>query len=300
MILKLRKSEIRWLFILLMVLGGVTYRNKYYRPKKNILDAHHDTYRSLQVSLRDLKNEAPNIEEKQVRIHAFKKTLAFEEQRFRDLGAQIPKKTELDRFLRFLTLEENSPGIEFTGISPLKPSESRDSREEDSPDALLAGYKQSRFEITVSGGYSAILNYVDYLEKLSRFAHVETFSIAPPGEEPSLKLQAGIRFAVLISDEPGREREAPFHVDVRTAGKQVPSPFPKPVRREKPVEEAPEPRALPEFTVSGIISVGDEYRVVLDGRIYREGDTIEESRIQSIRKNSVIFETAGTTHEVVL
>lgn len=299
--LKIKPNEMKLLFLLLIILGGIHFKNKYYLPKKNLISVHKMTLFSLKQNLIDMETNAPLVQKKEQEVKDIEKEINRIDVQFKKIGSEIPKMSELDRFLHYLTLEKPTKGIEFVSITPLKAKNNERQNKNQENEKILSGYITNKYNLKIKGNFSDILNYADYLENLTHFVMIKNCEISQNIENRANILQASIIFTIMISESSDKDSRTSFTVQSDITSRKVKSPFQFfEAIRKKEEETKGDEEKLPSFKLTGIVSVGKEFRVIIDKQFYKNGDKVNKSIIKKIYKNKVMFQTGGIDHDISL
>jgi len=274
----------------------VSNYNKKYNPMKSELSSLKIINVSLMQSIDSLKDYRPDIKSQESEVIFLKKELKEINKEYEKLGGLIPKKGNIDQFLKYLTYEEKAGKLLFRVITPVKESQSEKDRKKNSNSAFL-GIETHIYELRIFGYYSDIYNYLRYLEKLSHFGGIIKTEVTRDVKNKTDKLEALIWFSLIISNEEVKNRETTFNILNKKRVNELKSPF-LTFKKTPEAKIIAIEKALPSFEISGIISNKNENRVIINKQIYKAGDKIDESTILKIDKNKVIFETDSIKHEV--
>lgn len=301
--MKVENRTLRLLLIFVIVWSGANFYNKLYKPKVQRLKLLKDSYNDLSRQVVDRQNSIPDISARQQEVEGKKKEILKTKQEFLALGEQIPRRGELDRFLHFLTLPDYSAGIDFESIQPMetiRQEENPEDKQDKKGPEMISGYKIARYELRVSGDYSGITHYLHYLDNLSKFASITNVKISQDVTSKSNTLSGIFTYSIMISDDPVKGEGQDFNVKFTRAKKEIKSPFQFFKVEEKKTEVVEKGPDLPAYKLSGIISIGNENRAIIDGKFYRVGDRVSSSVVREISKDKVSIETAGVTQELLL
>jgi len=288
-------------FIIYIIMAGwiilVSNYNKKHTPLKMELSNLNVMNTSLMQNIGSLANYTSDIEKRKMEIVTLKQELKKINIEYEKLGALIPKKGNIDQFLKYLTYEEKAKDILFKVITPAKDSKTERDKKRVEKTSSVSGIETHVYELKIFGYYSDIYNYIKYLEKLSHFGGVVKTRIIRDVKDKTDRLEALIWFSLIISDEEVKNRETTFNVSSKGRVKKLKSPFLK-FETKKEVKAVTIENILPEFEISGIISNRNENRVIINQQIYKAGDTIDKSIILKIDKDKVIFKTDSIEHEI--
>jgi len=228
-----------------------------------------------------------------------KKEIAQYQARLGSLESGIPRESGLDRFLFFLTQEKYSSGIEFIKITPAQ--KKGGSAKGKGKSLEQAGYRVRHYEMEIRGSYAKLVAYLDYLDHISSYAAVSSVTIGNVTEDR--RLNAMVRFSIMISQAKGGtdSNKGGFTVDYSSNLSVSGFPFwyEPPENKDTPIiEEIVVEDSVPEFPVSGVIRVGKEYRVIVNEQIFREGDLLENFRIEKIQHDKIVLQSEGKIYDV--
>ncbi|MBN2143222.1 MAG: hypothetical protein JW774_01230 [Candidatus Aureabacteria bacterium] len=290
---KLQKREIVWLLILSLVVGGSWFNKNQYAPRKKKIRALRATRELLNSKISKLEQENVVLSKKEDELKAYDTEITRQRDELQNLEASIPKRQELDRLLYYLT--HGRKGIEFESIKPLENREKKTPGENETPSV---GYRAQNYEIICSGTYSDIVCYLSYLDKISPFAKVSMARVFQNREKKENRLMANVKLSILISDEPGGKGSS-FQVDNVPKYRELKNPFyewkagTNEEQEEEEIKNEP-----PKLDIKGILKVGSEFRVIIEEKIYKIGDRVEECTIKSIAEDKLVVEKAGIVYEI--
>ena len=186
--------------IVLVILGLVLPKAGQVKTKQTEVEAAQQEEQDLRIDLHQL--EATAAEAPRVR------------RRFAALEAQVPPTADLPGLLRLVNTIARESAVDFVSVTP-------------SPPTVAGSVSAIPTNITVSGGFFALDQFLFRLERATRAARILTLTVgAGPGGPPQLQITLTVQFYTTdTSSGPG---SVPGPTE-GAAGSFVPPPPPSPV-----------------------------------------------------------------------
>lgn len=291
----INKNEIKLILLLILVLLGIKYKDSIYMPKRKIINELIGKNITLQNTISSIKVGQPDVSKKENENINLKKKLNDIDSQFQKMTVQIPNHGQLDKFLYHLTAAKFSNDIKFTSIKPSAKNIEKKSNE--TKEKELIGYEKKEFIIEIEGSYSSIFNYINYLETLSQFATISDIKILQNIEKKSNLIEAKIAFNIFISTF-SQDKASEFKINTNSEYEKINSPFTTFHVEDNVLKVTVAEEENPQIKVSGIIKANNEYRVIIDEKIYKEGQSINNMVIKKIYNDKIIIESYGKDYEI--
>lgn len=186
-----------------LVVGLISPKAKQVRAKEKDIQTAQQQQTSLQTQLEQLQAAAKDAPKDRKKLAVLK--------------AQIPPTADLPGLIRLLNNSANKSGVDFQTIAPGQPSST-------------GQYSVIPVQLTVTGGFFAVDQYLYLLETLPRVSKVSTVAVAPgPNGLPSLTVSLTAQF---------------FTTDTSAGPGSIPGGM-------KPAAPAPSPTPSPSTTPGG-------------------------------------------------
>jgi Tfp pilus assembly protein PilO len=150
--------------------------------------------RSRQAEVVEATEEQDTLRVQLETLEAAAKDAPKDRKRLKSLQRQVPPTADLPSLIRQLNTTSFEAGVDFLTIAPGQPVLS-----------ASGTYSIVPVQITVTGGFFAVDEYLFLLEELPRVSRVDTLSLAPgPEQLPQLQLTlAASFFTTDVSSGPG-------------------------------------------------------------------------------------------------
>ena len=277
-------------FLTALVLFSVVF-NTVYKPQKKKKEKLQSSLQKLKNKEFKLKTQIQDLKIDDSVLVKENKALNHLEMSLKKLEGQLPQQDKLPDLLREILKQSEGYMISFNLIKPLK-------KEPESE------YQQFKMEMQFSVTYKNLIKYLYRLEKSFPFIGISQLNIDMNDDvDKEEKInRENLNVSVVLSTLLVEESKSTIDFKKLATSLSMTSqqadrdPFVSKFMPKIKIEKEEET----EYKLSGIISRGKYPTVIINNEVYKLGDWVGESQIQTITSNKVVLINGKTTNTLVI
>ncbi len=283
-----RRTKILFIFLILSVISSFLFKSVY-KPQQTKKAELRRELKILKNKAFKLKTRMPDVRVEDLALAKEKNSLGKLKAELRNLEEQLPRKDNLPGLLGGLLKQSKGYAISFNLIKPLKKEEEFE-------------YQQFNMEMQFGVTYKNLINYLYHLEKSLPFIRISHLVVDNKEKEKEKEMEDGsLNVSMILSTLLVEGSKST--IDFKKLGSLTPAPSRETLR--DPFFSQFMPRQVDivmdeEYMLSGITSQGKYPTAIINNEVYKIGDWIGESQIQTITQDKVVLKNGEKMNTLVI